>query len=53
MKSRKMRLVRHVASMAGGWRRLFNEECHNLYTSLNIIRVMESRKMRLAGHVCA
>jgi len=28
------------------WRRLHNEELHNLYTSLNIIRVSKSRRMR-------
>jgi hypothetical protein len=33
-------------AVAGGWRRLHNEELHNLYTSLNIIRVIKSRKMR-------
>jgi len=35
----------------GGWRRLHNEELHNLYTSLNIIRVIKSRWMRWTGHV--
>jgi hypothetical protein len=35
---------------AGGWRRLCNEECHNLYTSPNINRLMKSRRMRGAGH---
>jgi hypothetical protein len=30
---------------AGGWRRLHNE-FHNLYASLNIIRVIKSRTMR-------
>jgi hypothetical protein len=25
--------------VAGGWRRLHNEELHNLYTSQNIIRM--------------
>jgi hypothetical protein len=29
---------------AGGWRRLHNEELHNLYTSPSIIRVISSRK---------
>jgi hypothetical protein len=30
------------------WRRLHNEELHNLYTSLNITRVIKSRRMRWA-----
>jgi hypothetical protein len=29
--------------VAGGWRRLHNEELHNLYASQNVIRVMKSR----------
>jgi hypothetical protein len=29
----------------GGWRRLHNEELHDLYTSLSIVR-----RMRWAGH---
>jgi hypothetical protein len=29
--------------VAGGYKRLHNEELHNLYTSPNIIRVIESR----------
>jgi hypothetical protein len=36
---------------AGGWRRLHNEELHNLYASSNVIRVFKPRGMRLAGHV--
>jgi len=36
--------------VAGGWRRLHNEELHNLYTSPNI-RVIQSRQMCLAGLV--
>jgi hypothetical protein len=35
----------------GSYRKLHNEELHNLYFSPNIIRMMKSRRMRLAGHV--
>jgi len=31
--------------------RLDNEELYNMYTSLNIIRVIKLRKMSWAGHV--
>jgi hypothetical protein len=37
--------------VAGGWRRLHNEELHNLYASLYIIRAVKSRRMKWAGHV--
>jgi hypothetical protein len=30
----------------GGWRKLHNEELHNLYSSPSIIRMMKSRRMR-------
>jgi hypothetical protein len=32
--------------VAGDWRRLHNEELHNLYASPNIIRVINARNMR-------
>jgi hypothetical protein len=35
----------------GEWRRLHNEELNDLYSSPNIIRVIESIRMRWAGHV--
>jgi hypothetical protein len=35
----------------GGWRKLHNEELHNLYSSPNIIRMIKPRRMRWAGHV--
>jgi hypothetical protein len=34
----------------GDWRKLHNEELHNVY-SPSIIRMIKSRRMRLAGHV--
>jgi len=33
------------------WRRLHNDELHNLYASPNIIRMIKSRRMRWMGHV--
>jgi hypothetical protein len=35
----------------GSWRKLHNDELHNLYSSPNIVRVIKSRRMRWAGHV--
>jgi len=37
--------------VAGGWRKLHNEEPYNLYTSTNIIWIIKSRRMRWAGHI--
>jgi hypothetical protein len=37
--------------LAGDWRRLHNEELHNLYASENIIGVIKLRRMRWAAHV--
>jgi hypothetical protein len=37
--------------VTGEWRKLHNEELLNLYSSPNIIRMIKSRRMRLAGHV--
>jgi hypothetical protein len=33
------------------WRKLHNEELHNLYSLPNIIRMMKSRKIRCVDHV--
>jgi hypothetical protein len=34
-----------------GWRKLRNEELHNLYGSPSIIRIIKSKRMRWAGTV--
>jgi len=37
--------------VTGEWRKLLNEQLHDLYCSPDIIRVMKLRRMRWAGHV--
>jgi hypothetical protein len=37
--------------VTGEWRKLHNEELHNLYSSPDIIRQVKSSRMRWAGHV--
>jgi hypothetical protein len=37
--------------VTGGWRKLHNEELHNLYSSPSIIRMLKSRRIRWATHV--
>jgi hypothetical protein len=37
--------------VTGGWRKLHNEELHDLYSSPSIIRIIKSRRVRWAGHV--
>jgi hypothetical protein len=34
-----------------GWRKLHNEELHNLYSSSSIIRMIKSERMRWTWHV--
>jgi hypothetical protein len=37
--------------MVGGWRKLHNEELHNLYSSPNIIIMIKTKRMFWAGHI--
>jgi hypothetical protein len=37
--------------MVGGWRKLHNEELHNLYPLPDIIRMIKSWRVRWAGNV--
>jgi hypothetical protein len=40
-----------IDEVTGEWRKLPNEELHDLYSSPCIIRIIKKRIMRLAGHV--
>jgi hypothetical protein len=35
----------------GSWRKLHNDELHDLYSSPNIVKVIKSRRMKWVGHV--
>jgi hypothetical protein len=37
--------------ITGEWRKLHNEELHEMYSLPNIVWVIKSRRMRWAGHV--
>jgi hypothetical protein len=35
----------------GSWRKLHNDDLHNLYSSPNIVRIIKARRLRWVGHV--
>jgi hypothetical protein len=37
--------------VTGDWRKLHNEELHNLYSSPSILRMIKLRMMRWTGHL--
>jgi hypothetical protein len=52
----RLRVLRRIFGrkrdeVTGGWRKLHNDELHNLYSSKNIIRMMKPRRIRWAWHV--
>jgi len=47
-----IRILRFMRDQVKGkWRKLHNALLYDPYSSLNIVRVIKSRKMRWAGHV--
>jgi hypothetical protein len=49
--NRVLRIFGPKINEDGSWRKLHNDELHNLYSSPNIVRVIKSRRMRWEGHV--
>jgi hypothetical protein len=51
LKYNRLRVLRRTFrqkrdEVRGGWRKLHNEELHNMYSSPCVIRMMKSRRMR-------
>jgi hypothetical protein len=46
-----LRLLSKRDEVTGDWRKLHNEELHDLYSSPSIIKMIKSRRMRWAWHV--
>jgi hypothetical protein len=50
--NRGLRRMDRRDEIIGGWRKLHNEEFHNLYSSPNIIRMVKTRKTRAGNIAC-
>jgi hypothetical protein len=51
LENRAFRIVGPKREEDGKWRKLHNDELHNLCSSPNIVKVIKSRRMRWVGHV--
>jgi hypothetical protein len=49
--NRMLRIFGPKTEVDGSWRKLHNDELRNLYSSLNIVRAIKSRRLRWVGHV--
>jgi hypothetical protein len=47
----RRRFVPRRDEVIGRWRKFYNEELYTFYSSPNIIRMLNSRRMRWSGHV--
>jgi hypothetical protein len=50
IENRVLRIFGPKDEGTGSWRKLHNEELHNLYSSPDIIRMIKSGRIRWAGH---
>jgi hypothetical protein len=51
LEKRVLRIFGPKTEEDGSWRKMHNDELHSLYSSLNVVRVIKSRRMRWTGHV--
>jgi hypothetical protein len=56
LEDHRLRVLRRIFGLkrdevTGGWRKLYNEELHNFYSSPSITRMILSRRMKLAVNV--
>jgi hypothetical protein len=49
--NRVLRIFVSKREVNRSWRKLNNDDIHNLYSSLNTVRVIKARRLRWVGHV--